>query len=312
MKIGVIMDPITSIHIAGDTTFAFMLEAQKRRWQIFYMENKDLYLRDSVAYGHMRQTLVHDDESHWYDFENYLSYPLANLDIILMRIDPPLTMEYIYVTQILNLAEKAGVLVANRPQSLRDFNEKLFISYFPDCCPPTLVTSDIGSVKEFLQQHADIICKPLGGMGGELVFRVDKDGRNLNVIVETLTDHGKNLMIAQKYIPEVRQGDKRIILIDGKPVPYALARLPLPHEERANLHVGGEAKAVPLSKRDLFICERLRPVLQQRGLFFVGIDIIGDYLTEINITSPTCVRQLDRLCGLNISAEFLDCLEKKL
>jgi len=313
IKLGVVMDSIQHIKIAKDTTFAMLLEAQRRSWTLFYMERKDLLLEDGVAFGSMRNIKVYDDKSHWYELSNQqLINPLHDLDVILMRKDPPVDQEYLYATQLLELAEMAGVLVVNKPQSLRDFNEKLFASWFPQCCPATLVTSDPVKIKQFLQDEQDIICKPLDRMGGQLVFRIKKNDPNVNVIIETLTNYGSNYLIAQRYISEITQGDKRIILIEGDPVPYALARIPAVGETRANLASGGQGQGVALTERDYWICEQIAPMLRERGILMAGIDVIGDYLTEINITSPTCVRELEAEYDLNICEQLFDCILDKL
>lgn len=311
LKLGVVMDPIHSIRIKVDTTFAMLLEAKRRGWPISYMEPCDLFLRDGVAWARTRSLDVFDEANHWYELGEEQIQPLHELDVILMRKDPPVDMQYIYVTQMLELAERAGTLVVNKPLSLRDCNEKLFISWFPQCCPPTIVTCDARQVYDFLQQHNDIICKPLSGMGGRSIFRIRKNDPNLNVIIEALTKEGREHMLAQLYIPEIKQGDKRIILINGKPIPYALARIPAAGETRANLHVGGRGAGIKLSERDEWICEQIGVTLRLKGLLFVGIDVIGDYLTEINVTSPTCVRELDAQFAINISSELMDCIVSK-
>lgn len=312
LKLGVVMDPIQSIQIEVDTTFAMLLEAKRQGWPISYMEPHNLFLCDGVAWARTRVLDIIDDASHWYELGKEKIQELHQLDVILMRKDPPVDMEYIYTTQMLELAERKGTLVVNKPLSLRDCNEKLFISWFPQCCPPTIVTCEAKQVRDFLHEYRDIICKPLSGMGGRSIFRVQKKDPNLNVIIEALTHDGKEYMLAQRYIPEIKQGDKRIILIDGVPIPYALARIPAPGETRANIHVGGRGIGVKLTKRDYWICEQIGPVLREKGLLFVGIDVIGDYLTEINVTSPTCVRQLDEQFGINICSGLMDCIVAKL
>jgi len=312
VKLGVIMDPIQSIHVQKDSTLAMLLEAQKRRWQIFYMEQKDLFLRDGIVYAQTKPLRVYDNAKKWFTFDKEKTLPLKNLDVVLMRKDPPVDEQYVYTTQLLDLVEQAGVLVVNKPQSLRDCNEKLFTTWFPQCCPPTLVTHSIQAAKEFLAEQRDIICKPLDGMGGVSIFRLREDDPNINVTLETLTNRDKRLMIAQRYIPEIKKGDKRILMIDGKPIPYALARIAKQGETRANLAVGGYGKGVKLSKRDQWICEQVGPMLRAKGILFVGLDVIGDYLTEINITSPTCIREIDKAFGLNISAQLMDCIAQYL
>ena len=293
LKLGVVMDPIAAITLKKDTTFAMLLAAQAHGWELHYFEQSDLYVRGGVAFGRSRQLHVKDDKSDWFTFQGQQDLPLAQLDAILMRKDPPFDMEYIYTTYLLELAERDGALVVNRPRSLRDANEKLFALHFPQCCPPTLVSREATRFKSFLAEHGDIVVKPLDGMGGASVFRLRQDDPNLNVILETLTAHGQRLSMAQRYLPEVVTGDKRILLIDGEPVPYALARIPQAGETRANLAAGGRGEGVALSERDRWICTQVAPRLREMGLLFVGLDVIGDWLTEINVTSPTCARELD-------------------
>ncbi|MGH8119664.1 MAG: glutathione synthase [Gammaproteobacteria bacterium] len=310
MKLGIIMDPITGINIRKDSSFAMLLAAQARGWDIYYMEMPDLYVDGSTPCARMRRLQVMDNTDRWFAFGEESATALAMLDIILMRKDPPVDMNYIYTTQILDLAQKAGVYVVNDPATLRDVNEKLFVHWFPDCIAPTLITSTAERIVEFVQRHEDIILKPLGNMGGVSVFRARKHDTNLNVIIETLTADGTRLAIAQRFIPGIAQGDKRILLIYGEPVPYALARIPKPGEHRGNLATGGAGKGVELSARDREICGLLGPVLRNMGLAFTGIDVIGDYLTEINITSPTCIRELDAQFQLNIAGDLMNAIEK--
>lgn len=311
LKLGVIMDPIEAIHIQKDSTFAMLLEAQNRGWPIFYMEQKDLLVRDGVVLAHMRELVVKDDPQQWFHLGAVQVCSLSELDVLLMRKDPPIDAHYIYTTQLLELAEKAGVLVVNKPQALRDFNEKLFTTWFPQCCPPSVITHASSVVKTFLAEQGDIICKPLDGMGGASIFRLRVGDPNINVVLEILTHHDTQLMLAQRYLPEIKNGDKRILMIDGKPVPYALARMAAAGETRANLAAGGHGVGVALTERDYWICEQVGPTLREKGLLFVGLDVIGDYLTEINITSPTCIRELDRAFDLNISGQLLDMLLAK-
>jgi glutathione synthase len=312
MKLGVIMDPIHGIKVQKDSTFAMLLAAQRRKWKLLYMEIPDLYLRDDQPCASMRELSVRDDRHDWFTLAQAQAMPLQQLDIILMRKDPPFNMEYIYTTHLLDLAEQSGVLVVNRPASLRDANEKLFISHFPECAPPTLVTRNAGLIKAFLEEHREIILKPLEGMGGQSIFRTHTTDHNTNVIIESLTAHGSRFAMAQKYLPEIRDGDKRILMIDGEPVDYALARIPMPGEHRGNLAAGGTGKGVVLSARDRWICERVGPVLRNKGLYFVGLDVIGDYLTEINVTSPTCIRELDAIYKLDIAGRLMDTLAGKV
>lgn len=312
MKFGVVMDPIGSIKVYKDTTFAMLLEAQRRGWELSYMEQPDLFQRDGQSFALMRPLQVYDDRNHWHDLGQANTRPLTALDVIFMRVDPPFNMEYVFSTYLLELAESEGVLVVNKPQGLRDANEKLFTTWFPQCMPPTLVTRRRHQLREFLQEHKDIILKPLDSMGGASVFRLRTDDPNIGVVLETLTEFDVRSVMAQRYVPEIVHGDKRILLIDGEPVPYALARMPPPGETRANLAVGGKGQGVELSTRDRWICEQVAPMLRDRGLLFVGLDVIGDYLTEINVTSPTCVRELDQIYGLNISAGLMDCVVTKV
>ena len=312
MKLGVIMDPITGIKIHKDSTFAMLLAAQKRNWDILYMELPDLYLRDDRPYARMRELTVRDNKHDWFSYTGEQTLPLDQLDIILMRKDPPFNMEYIYTTHLLDHAERAGVLVVNRPGSLRDANEKLFISHFPACAPPTLVTRNAGLIKSFIEEHQEIILKPLDGMGGHSIFRTHTTDHNTNVIIESLTNHGSRFAVAQKYLPEIMHGDKRILMIDGEPVDYALARIPMAGEHRGNLAAGGTGKGVELSTRDRWICDQVGPVLRDKGLLFVGLDVIGDYLTEINVTSPTCIRELEAIYSIDIAGRLMDTLARKL
>lgn len=311
-KVAVVMDAIESITTYKDTTFAMLLEIQRRGWEIHYIQQKDLYLRDGNVHANAQILTVEDNTTNWFQLQESPIHNLSEVDVILMRKDPPFNMDYIYTTYLLELVEKTGVLVVNTPQSLRDANEKLFTAWFPQCCPPTLVTRNIDLLKEFKQEYKDIIFKPLDGMGGQSVFRIRENDPNLNVIIETLTEHGQHNIMAQKYIPQVKDGDKRIILIDGKPIPYALARIPAEGETRANLAAGGTGVGVKLTPRDHWICEQVGPSLRDKGLIFVGLDVIGDYLTEINVTSPTCTRELDAEYGLNISGQLMDCIESYL
>jgi glutathione synthase len=312
IKLGVVMDPIGSIKAYKDSTLAMLLEAQARGWPIRYMEQGDLFLRDGQALARQRGLKVFDDAGRWFEWGEETTGPLSDLDVILMRKDPPFDMEYVYTTYLLERAEDTGVLVVNRPRSLRDANEKLFTAWFPQCTPPTLVTRAAGRIRDFLAEHGDIVLKPLGGMGGESVFRVRRDDPNVNVTIETLTAHASRYAMAQRFLPEIAQGDKRILLIDGEPVPYALARVPAAGETRGNLAAGGTGTGVPLSERDRWICAQVGPVLREKGLLFVGLDVIGDYLTEINVTSPTCIRELDRQYGLHISARLMDAIADRL
>jgi len=309
-ELGVVMDPIGSIKIAKDSTFAMLLAAGRRQWRIWYMELSDLFLRDTRAWARMREVQVRDDAALWYRFCGEQTRPLDTLPVILMRKDPPFDMEYIYATYLLERAQAGGIRVVNDPRSLRDANEKLFILQFPQCCPPTLVTRRNSDIAELLARHGELVLKPLDGMGGSSIFRVKAADPNFNVMVETLTDHGNRFCMAQKFIPEIASGDKRILLIGGEPVPYALARIPKPGESRGNLAAGGTGVGQSLTERDRWIAAQVGPELRRRGILFAGLDVIGDYLTEINITSPTCIRELDARFGLNIAGNLMTRLEE--
>jgi len=311
LSLGVVMDPIQGINVAKDSTFAMLLEAQSRGWAIWYAELGDLNLRNGRAYVSAKALSVQDDPSRWFGFQDRGTMALDDLDVVLMRKDPPFDMEYVYATYILEQAEKRGCLVVNRARSLRDANEKMFTAEFPQCCPPTLVSRQATDLRGFLAEHLDIILKPLGGMGGASVFRLRANDPNVGVVIETLTDYGRRYAMAQRFLPEIRHGDKRILVVSGEPVAYALARIPAPGETRGNLAAGGRGKGVPLSERDRWIAGQVGPVLESMGILFAGLDVIGDYLTEINVTSPTCIRELDREFGLNISADLLDAIERK-
>ncbi|MFN3234921.1 MAG: glutathione synthase [Gammaproteobacteria bacterium] len=309
--ITIIMDPIEKINVKKDSTFALMLEAKRREWKIYYVTPKDVFVNAGMAYCQRRPIKVFDDAKHWFDLGETELSALHETDMVFMRKDPPFDIDYIYLTYALELAEKQGTLVVNKPESLRDCNEKFFPMHFPQCCPETIITSNIQHYHKFLEEHREIICKPLHGMGGESVFYIEKESLNKNVIFETVTHHGSRMAIAQKYIPEIKtKGDKRIIMIHGQPIPYALARLPQQGDIRGNLAAGGQGKGVELTERDLWICDQVSKTLCDKGLYWVGLDVIGDYLTEINVTSPTCVRELDQQFKLNIAGTLLDALSK--
>jgi len=311
MRLGVVMDPIGSINIKKDTSFAMLLEAQSRGWELYYMEQTDLYLEEGKVMAACCRLSVDNNPDGWFELGAKTEKPLAELDVILMRLDPPFDMDYIYSTYLLEQAEAEGVLVVNKPQSLRDANEKLFTAWFPQCCAPTLVTSQMDRIRQFLSKHDDIIIKPLDGMGGASIFRLKKADHNLGVVLETMTDHGKKLTMVQRFLPDIKHGDKRILIINGKPVPYGLARIPAKGETRGNLAAGGTGEGRELTDRDRWLCEQIGPTLVEKGLLFVGLDVIGDYVTEINVTSPTCVKELDALYDLNISGLLMDCIEEK-
>ena len=306
------MDPIASINFEKDTTLALLLAAQKHGYEIFYMEQADLYLDNSEPYAKMGRLKVYDHPEKWFDLEKSSPQHLSQLDVILMRKDPPFDSEFIYSTYILEAAERLGTLIVNRPQSLRDCNEKVFATHFPQCTPPLIVSRDQVLLSAFLEDHEEVVYKPLDGMGGTSIFRVKRGDQNLNVILETLTADGKNTIMAQKYLPEITSGDKRILVIDGVVIPYCLARIPPKGEFRGNLAVGGTGLVKPLSERDLWIAEQVSPVLKEKGLIFVGLDVIGDYLTEINVTSPTCVREIDKLHNTAIGETLMEAIEVRL
>lgn len=311
-RIGIVMDPIEKIKVHKDTSLALALEAQARGHALFYLELSDLYLRDGRAFASQRSLVVSSEETGWFSLGPREDVPLDGLDVILMRKDPPFNQEYIYATYLLESAEARGTLVVNKPQSLRDANEKLFTSWFPECCAPTLVSRDPARFRAFLKEQGEIVIKPLDGMGGASIFRVALKDPNVSVILETMTQHGQSYIMAQRYLPEIQDGDKRILVVDGEPVPYALARIPMAGESRGNLAAGGRAEARTLTDRDLWIARQVGPELKRRGLLFVGLDVIGDHLTEINVTSPTCVRELDQAFGLNIAGILFDAIEGRL
>jgi glutathione synthase len=306
------MDPIDSINLKKDTTMAMLWAASDRQWSLFYMEQADLFIDNGQARAHVKPLQVFRDSENYYQLEAAQTIDLSELDVVLMRKDPPFDNEFIYSTYILEQAERQGTLVVNRPQSLRDCNEKIFATQFPQCCPPLLVSRDPQRLKDFHRDHEDVIYKPLDGMGGSSIFRVKNDDPNLGVIIETLTEHGQRTIMAQKYLPEIVDGDKRILMINGEPVPYCLARVPAVGETRGNLAAGGTGRPQPLSDRDRWIAEQVGPALKERGLLFVGLDVIGDYLTEINVTSPTCVREIDREYGTDIGGQLMDCIDRQL
>jgi len=312
LEIGVVMDPIGSIKIAKDSTFAMMLAASRRAWRIQYVELSDLFMRSERTWARMRELQVYDDPGRWFRICNDQTRPLDSLPVVLMRKDPPFDMEYIYVTYLLEQAQHRSTWIVNDPRSLRDANEKVFTAQFPECCPPTLITRRRVDIAEFLVEHGDIVLKPLGGMGGFSVFRVTKADPNFNVIVETLTDHGNRFCMVQRFIPEIKNGDKRILLIDGDPVPYALARIPKAGETRGNLAAGGTGVGQPLEERDFRIAAQVGPELRRRGILFAGLDVIGVYLTEINVTSPTCIRELDAEFDLDIAGDLMSKIEEGL
>lgn len=312
VHLGIVMDPIAHISFKKDSSLAMLLAAQARGWSLYYMEQQDLYQKAGEARARMRPLNVFADPQRWYELEDESDAPLAELDVILMRKDPPFDNEFVYSTYLLEQAERAGVLVVNRPQSLRDCNEKFFATLFPQLTPPTLVSRRADILREFAKEQRDIILKPLDGMGGSMIFRHREGDPNLSVILETLTRHGAEQIMAQRYLPAIKDGDKRILMIDGEPVPYCLARIPAAGETRGNLAAGGRGEARPLSERDREIAATVGPTLRERGLLFVGLDVIGDSLTEINVTSPTCIREIDAAYDTRIGDRLMDVIQTKL
>ena len=312
VRLGIVMDPIAHISFKKDSSLAMLLAAQARGWSLYYMEQQDLYQKAGEARARMRPLNVFADPQRWYELEDESDAPLAELDVILMRKDPPFDNEFVYSTYLLEQAERAGVLVVNRPQSLRDCNEKCFATLFPQLTPPTLVSRRADILREFAKEQRDIILKPLDGMGGSMIFRHREGDPNLSVILETLTRHGAEQIMAQRYLPAIKDGDKRILMIDGEPVPYCLARIPAAGETRGNLAAGGRGEARPLSERDREIAATVGPTLRERGLLFVGLDVIGDSLTEINVTSPTCIREIDAAYDTRIGDRLMDVIQTKL
>lgn len=312
LHIGIVMDPIGSITPKKDSSLAMLLEAARRGAAIHYFEQSDLRILAGKALGRSRRLTVRDDNDDWFDLGDATEIELGSLDAILMRKDPPFDMEYVYTTYILDRAQEAGALVVNNPQALRDMNEKAYTAWFPECTPLTLITRSMDDMRAFFAEHGRIVVKPLDGMGGKSIFVISKGDNNANVIFETLTDFGTQFAMAQLFIPEISKGDKRILLIDGEPVPYALARIPPADDNRGNLVMGAVGKGQELSARDREICEQVGPPLRDSGVVFAGIDVIGDYLTEVNVTSPTGIRELDKLFSLNIAGQMFDAIESKL
>ncbi|WP_426577933.1 glutathione synthase [Xenorhabdus stockiae] len=313
IKLGIVMDPISSINIKKDTSFAMLLEAQKRGWEIHYMEMNDLYLHQGEGRARTRLLTVEENPQQWYQFGSEQDIALDTLNVILMRKDPPFDTEFIYATYILERAEIKGSLIVNKPQSLRDCNEKLFTAWFPELTPDTLVTRNARTLREFHQKHGDVIFKPLDGMGGASIFRLKQDDPNIGVIIETLTDNGCRFCMAQNFLPAIKDGDKRVLVVDGEPVPYCLARIPAQGETRGNLAAGGRGEARPLSESDWAIARAVAPVLKEKGLIFVGLDIIGDRLTEINVTSPTCAREIEAAFpDVSVTGMLMNAIEKRL
>ena len=311
LDVVVVMDPIGSIKIVKDSTFAMLLEAQRRGHRLLYVQPGGLSLRDGIALARMSELSVRDDPGDWFTLGPASTAPLGQGQVVLMRKDPPVDPAFVHDTQILTVAQRAGALVVNDPQGLRDMNEKLTALEFPQCCPPTVVSRHAATIKAFITEHGDAVLKTLDGMGGRSIFRARAGDPNINVILETLTEGGLHLAMAQRYIPEISAGDKRILLVDGEPVDYCLARIPQGDEFRGNLAVGGRGEGRALSARDRWIAAEVGPEMKRRGMLFVGLDVIGDYLTEVNVTSPTCIRELDGMFGLNIAADLFTAIEAR-
>lgn len=304
------MDPVESITPYKDSSLAMMLAAQKKGWQLHYIQQNGLYIEDNRLKVEFKPIKVFDDNQHWFETGELTSTDSTELDVILMRIDPPFDMEYIYTTYLLEMAEKQGCLIVNKPASLRDANEKLFATHFPQCCTDVLVSRNPDKLRSFVDKFQDVILKPLDGMGGQSIFRVNPNDANLSVILETMVNFGQHTVMAQKFIPEITQGDKRILMVNGEAIPYTLARIPAKGETRGNIAAGGTGKAMAITKREQWIANQVGPTLKKMGILFAGLDVIGDYLTEINVTSPTCIREIDAQFNLDIAAQLMDCIEK--
>lgn len=312
IRLGVVMDPIEAINIKKDTTMAMLWAANDRDWSLFYMRQQDIYQNGGEPRAKIRPLQVFRDNENYYQLGETEDICLGDLDVVLMRKDPPFDNEFIYSTYILEAAERLGTLIVNKPQSLRDCNEKMFATQFPQCCPPLVVSRDEQVLRDFHKEHDDVIYKPLDGMGGVSIFRVKQDDPNLGVILETLTNLGSETIMAQRFLPDIVDGDKRILLINGEPVDYCLARVPAKGETRGNLAAGGSGRAQPLTERDRWIANQVGPIAREKGLLFVGLDVIGEYLTEVNVTSPTCVREIDDQFGTDIGGMLMDCIAEKL
>ena len=313
LSIAFVMDPIDEIKPHKDTTLAMLLAAQRRGWKIGYLELGHIWLRDGVAMGRAHPLQVRDDPHDWFTRGDAEATRLGDFDAILMRKDPPFDTEYIYATYILERAELQGALIVNRPQGLRDMNEKVYTAWFPECCAPTLISRDMPDMHAFLREHGRVVCKPLHGMGGRSIFVIELGDKNANVVFETLTDYGRRFAIVQRYIPDiVTTGDSRVILVDGEPAPYALARIPTAADNRGNLAAGAKGVGRPLNDRDRWLASQIGPVMRERGMLFVGLDVIGDYVTEINVTSPTGVRELDRQFGTDIAGSLMDSIQRRV
>ena len=313
IRLAVVMDPIAGIKYAKDSTLAMLLAAQARGFELHYLEQQDLFLRDGIAMGHARPLTVRADAAGWFSLGERSTQPLGGFNVILMRKDPPFDMEFIHTSYILGRAEEQGALVANRPQGLRDMNEKVFTAWFPECCAPTLISRSMADMEAFAREHGKIVCKPLDGMGGRSIFVTEPRDKNSRVIFETLTAQGSRYAMVQRYLPEiVTTGDARILLVDGEPVPYALARIPAADDNRGNLAAGAQGVGRALNDRDRWLTAQIGPTLARRGMLFVGLDVIGGFVTEINVTSPTGIRELDKQFHLDIGDLLMQAIERRL
>lgn len=310
LNIGIVMDPIESIKPYKDSSLAMLLAAQAKGWNLHYLQQSSLYLKSGIVMADSQTLKVFDDKQHWFELKKPQSISANELDVILMRVDPPFDMEYIYTTYLLEMIEQQGSLIVNKPSSLRDANEKLFATHFPQCCTETMVSRDPKKLRDFVNEHKDVILKPLDGMGGQSIFRVNPNDANLSVILETMLDFGKHTIMAQKYIAEINKGDKRILMVNGEAIPYTLARIPAEGETRGNIAAGGTGVAMPITERELWIANQVGPKLREMGILFAGLDVIGDFLTEINVTSPTCIREIDAQFNLDIAGQLMNCIEK--
>lgn len=311
--LAVVMDPIGDIKYAKDSTLAMLWAAEADGFDLLYLELGDLWLRDGVACGRVRPLKVFKDPARWFELGEPRIERLGDVDVILMRKDPPFDTEYIYSTYILERAEDQGALVVNRPRGLRDMNEKVYTAWFPQCCAPTLITRDMGDMHGFLAEHGKIVCKPLHGMGGRSIFVIEQGDKNANVVFETLTNYGTQFAIVQRYLPEiVSSGDSRVLLVDGEPMPFALARIPSSSDNRGNLAAGAKGVGRPLNERDRFLAAQIGPRLAEQGMLFVGLDVIGDFVTEINVTSPTGIRELDQQYGIDIGSALIAAIRRRL
>lgn len=309
---GVVMDPIDGIKPAKDTTFAMMLEIQRRGHRLSMIGQSDLYLEQGIARARITEVTVSDNTDSWFTAGASEDVALGTLDVLLMRKDPPFDMEYVYATYVLDVAGRAGCLVVNEPQALRDLNEKVATALFPELTPPTLISRDMDRLKAFAKREGHVVIKPLDGMGGRSIFTIRPGDRNLNVVIETLTDYGQRFAMAQTFVPEITDGDKRVLVVDGVVVPHMLARVPNEEDGRGNLVMGATADARPLGDVERRIAETVGPLLSERGVLFAGLDVIGDKLTEINVTSPTGVREIDRHFDTNIAADLCDAIDRRL